>query len=72
MTTITKLREGMVELGWRGDEFETDEDFLFIMKYHQENAYGFLHHEKNITQDDVEQSIGFLIDLTIVLKGIDN
>lgn len=72
MKTITKLRKGMVDLGWRGDEFETDEDFLFIMRYHQKNAYSFLHHEKLINQDDVEQSIGFLIDLTIVLKDIDN
>lgn len=72
MTTITKLRERMVDLGWRDDAFDTDEGFLFAMRYHQENAYGFLNNDKLINQDDVEQSIGFLIDLTIVLKDIDN
>ena len=72
MSTITKLRERMVVLGWRDDGFDNDKDFLFILKYHQENVYSFLHQEKLIEDNDIEQSLGFLVDLAVILKDIDN
>ena len=72
MSTITKLRERMLVLGWRDDGFDNDKDFLFILKYHQKNVYSFLHKEKLIEDNDIEQSLGFLVDLAVILKDIDN
>ena len=59
---IEKIKKHMIELGWRGEEFDTEDGFRFLITYHLNNSEDFLEHKK--LNGDIEQSIGFLIDVS--------